>query len=116
MSDTMHETRATLDRIAAEVETAAANNGSPSAQAMAVADQIIHRAAAAMADVHSHAMARVAGMREQLDDLETTIEEAKQRAELHMQAFMRLVADGEEAVRGMELAVARLGDHLVTPH
>jgi hypothetical protein len=69
-----------------------------------------------MSDVHAHAMARIAGMREQLDDLENTIVESKERAELHMQKFMRLVTDGEEAVRAMEIAVARISDQVLTPH
>jgi TolA-binding protein len=116
MSDTMHEARATLDKIATEVEAAAAANGSASNQALAIADQVIHRASAAMADVHAHALSRVAGMREQLDDLENTIIEAKERAELHMQKFMKLVTDGEEAVHAMELAVARISDQALAPH
>jgi TolA-binding protein len=104
---------ASLDKLAAEIESA---KGTASAQAMAVADQVIHRASAAMSDVHAHAMARIAGMREQLDDLENTIVESKERAELHMQKFMRLVTDGEEAVRQMEIAVARISDQVLTPH
>jgi hypothetical protein len=106
---------ANLEKLATEIENAVAS-GSASAQAMAVADQVIHRASAAMADVHAHAMGRIAGMREQLDDLECTIIEARERAELHMQKFMRLVTDGEEAVRAMEVAVARISDQVLTPH
>jgi TolA-binding protein len=112
MTDTTAAT-ASLDKLAAEIENA---KGTASAQAMAVADQVIHRASAAMSDVHAHAMARIAGMREQLDDLENTIVESKERAELHMQKFMRLVTDGEEAVRAMEIAVARISDQVLTPH
>jgi TolA-binding protein len=112
MTDTTAAT-ASLDKLAAEIENA---KGTPSAQAMAVADQVIHRASAAMSDVHAHAMARIAGMREQLDDLENTIIESKERAEQHMQKFMRLVTDGEEAVRQMEIAVARISDQVLTPH
>jgi TolA-binding protein len=114
MTDTMKETNATLDKIADELE--AAVNGSASLQALAVADQVIHRASAAMADVHAHALGRVAGMREQLDDLERTIVEARDRAEAHMQKFMRLVTDGEEAVHAMEMAVARISDQVLAPH
>jgi TolA-binding protein len=108
------ETTITLNRLATEIESAA--NGTASAQAMAVADQVIHRASAAMSDVHAHALARVAGMRAQLDDLEHTIVEAKERAEQHMQKFMKLVCDGEEAIHGLELAVARISDQVLTPH
>jgi TolA-binding protein len=108
------ETNITLNRLATEIESAA--TGTASAQAMAVADQVIHRASAAMSDVHAHALARVAGMRAQLDDLEHTIVEAKERAEQHMQKFMRLVTDGEEAIHGLELAVARISDQVLTPH
>jgi TolA-binding protein len=108
------ETNITLNRLATEIESAA--TGTASAQAMAVADQVIHRASAAMSDVHAHAMSRISGMREQLEDLENTIIEAKQRAEQHMQKFMRLVTDGEEAVRQMEIAVARISDQVLTPH
>jgi len=107
------EVNATLDKIATEVEQATDQTQS-SPQAMAVADQMIHRASAAMSDVHAHAMARVAGMRTQLDELEKTIVEARERAELHMQKFMQLVTDGEESIRAMERAIARIGDHLVT--
>jgi hypothetical protein len=114
----MKETNATLDKIADELEAAVANgaNGSASLQALAVADQVIHRASAAMADVHAHALGRVAGMREQLDDLERTIVDARDRAEAHMQKFMRLVTDGEEAVHAMEMAVARISDQVLAPH
>jgi hypothetical protein len=55
-------------------------------------------------------------MRAQLDDLEHTIVEAKERAEQHMQKFMKLVCDGEEAIHGLELAVARISDQVLTPH
>ena len=112
MSDTVNETHATLDRIAEEIEQVTKTTSTP--QAVAVADQMIHRASAAMADVHAHAMARVAGMRTQIDDLEKTIIEARQRAELHMQKFMQLVTDGEESIRHMEMTIARIGDHLVS--
>lgn len=116
-STPLTETNATLDKLATEIERAVlTDRGSPSAQAMAVADQVIHRASAAMADVHAHALARVAGMREQLDELEATIVEARDRAELHMQKFMKLVCDGEEAVRAMEIAVARISDQVMAPH
>jgi TolA-binding protein len=116
MTDTVtNNTNATLDKLATEIQAAVAN-GSPSAQAMAVADQVIHRASAAMSDVHAHALARVAGMRAQLDDLETTIVEARDRAEMHMQKFMKLVCDGEEAIHAMELAVARISDQVLAPH
>jgi TolA-binding protein len=115
MTETVLETHATLDRLAQEIEQIVAE-ASPSAQAMAVADQVIHRASAAMSDVHAHAMARVTGMREQLNDLEQTIVEAKERAELHMQKFMTLVCDGEEAIRAMERAVARISDQVLQPH
>jgi hypothetical protein len=84
----------------------------PSTQALAVADQIIHRTSAALADVHAHAMSRVTSMREQLDELERTIVVARSEAEEHMQHFMKLVTEGEESIRAMELAVARIGDHL----
>jgi hypothetical protein len=84
----------------------------PSTQALAVADQIIHRTSAAMADVHAHAMSRVTSMREQLDDLERTIVLAREQAEEHMTHFMNLVTEGEESIRSMEIAVARIGDHL----
>jgi TolA-binding protein len=113
MDPQVQSNAAALERLASEIENA---NGSPSAQAMAVADQVIHRASAAMSDVHAHAMARVSGMREQLDDLEQTIVAAKERAELHMQKFMKLVTDGEEAIHAMELAVARISDQVLTPH
>jgi len=83
-----------------------------SAQAAAVADQIVHRAAAAMADVHAHAMARVSSMRIQLDELEKTIVAARENSERHMQKFMSLCADGEECIQAMEKAVNRIGDHL----
>jgi hypothetical protein len=83
-----------------------------SAQAAAVADQIVHRAAAAMADVHAHAMARVASMRVQLDELEKTIVAARENSERHMQKFMALCADGEECIQQMEKAVHRVNDHL----
>ena len=85
-----------------------------SAQAMAVADQMLHRASAALADVHSHAMARIVGMREQLDHLEQAIVEAKDRSEEHMSKFMQLVTDGEESIRNMEMAVARIGEHVTS--
>jgi hypothetical protein len=52
----------------------------------------------------------------QLDDLENTIVEARDRAELHMQKFMKLVCDGEEAIHAMELAVARISDQVLAPH
>ena len=73
---------------------------------------MIHRASAAMADVHAHAMARVDAMREQLTMLENTIIDARTLAEANMQRFMQLVTDGEESIRAMEKAVARIGDHL----
>jgi TolA-binding protein len=114
MTDTTAAT-ASLDKLAAEIEATAAN-GKASAQAMAVADQVIHRASAALADVNGHAMTRIVGMREQLDDLENTIVEARDRAEQHMQKFMRLVTEGEEAIRAMEVAVARISDQVLTPH
>ena len=102
-----------IEMLAAELaKSAVEQQNKPSAQAMAVADQMVHRAAAAMADVHSHAMARVGGMREQLNELEKTIVEARERAEVHMSKFMQLVTDGEESIRSMEQAIARVEDHL----
>jgi hypothetical protein len=96
--------------------TAGASQGASlvasSAQALAVADQIIHRASAALADVHAHAMARVTAMRGQLDELERTITSARENSEKHMSKFMQLCADGEEAIHSMEVAVHRIGDHL----
>lgn len=88
--------------------------GGGSAAATAVADQIIHRAAAAMADVHAHAMSRVTSMRMQLDELERTIAAAKENSERHMKKFMTLCAEGEESIRSMEEAVHRISDHLYT--
>ena len=102
-----------LTKLEAEVATPPSSPGAPSTVAMAVADQMVHRAAAAMSDVHAHAMSRVAGMREQLDSLEQTILEARDRAESHMTKFMQLVTDGEESIRSMEKAIARVEDHLV---
>jgi TolA-binding protein len=87
-------------------------NTKPSPQALAVADQIIHRASAALADVHAHATARITSMREQLNELEETIVLAREQSEEHMKNFMRLITEGEESIRAMELAVARIGDHL----
>jgi len=102
-----------LDLLATELAKGAVEQKTrPSAQAMAVADQVIHRAAAAMSDVHAHAMARVGGMREQLNELEKTIVQARERAEEHMTKFMQLVTDGEESIRAMEQAIARIEDHL----
>jgi Fe-S cluster assembly scaffold protein SufB len=96
-----------LQELAATIE-----ENKPSTQALAVADQIIHRTSAALADVHAHAMSRVTSMREQLDELERTIVLAREEAEEHMTHFMKLVTEGEESIRSMELAVARIGDHL----
>jgi len=102
-----------LDLLAAELAKGAIDQQQkPSAQAMAVADQMVHRAAAAMADVHAHAMARVGNMREQLSELEKTIISARERADEHMAKFMQLVTDGEESIRAMEQAIARIGDHI----
>lgn len=94
-----------------ELAEALADN-KPSTQALAVADQIIHRTSAALADVHAHAMSRITSMREQLDELERTIVLSREEAEKHMEHFMKLVTEGEESIRSMELAVARIGDHL----
>jgi hypothetical protein len=102
----MNEQAETLKKLANELTE-------PSTQSLAVADQVINRAAAAMADVHAHAMSRVTGMREQLDSLEKTIIEARARAEAHMSTFMRLVTEGEETIRAMEIAVARVEDHVI---
>jgi TolA-binding protein len=96
------------------IKRATANKDASTAQAMAVADQMIHRASAALADVHSHAMARITSMRDQLDELERAIIEARERSEHHMQRFMQLVTDGEESVRSMEKAVARIGEHVIS--
>jgi|KBSMisStaDraftv2_1062788.scaffolds.fasta_scaffold581121_2 hypothetical protein len=112
------EQASTIEEIEKEVQNAVnratANKDASSAQAMAVADQMIHRASAALADVHSHAMARIVGMRDQLDELEKAIIEARERSEHHMQRFMQLVTDGEESVRSMEKAVARIGEHVIS--
>jgi len=102
------------EQIAAKMEQLAHElvNNKPSTQAVAVADQIIHRTSAALADVHAHAMSRITSMREQLDELERTIVLSREQAEEHMQHFMKLVTEGEESIRSMELAIARIGDHL----
>jgi len=101
-----------LNKLVDDIKEAAVNTP-PSAQAMAVADQMVHRASAALADVHAHAMARVDSMRQQLDLLESTIIDAKTKAEENMKRFMQLVTDGEESIRSMEMAIARIGDHLL---
>jgi vacuolar-type H+-ATPase subunit E/Vma4 len=100
-------TRRALESIA---EIAEQTDRTP--QAIAVSDQLVHRTSAALADVHAHAMARVELMRDQLNDLEQTIIDARKRAEDHVKAFMQIVTDGEESIRSMEMAVHRIGDHL----
>ena len=101
-----------LEKLAEDIKEAAVQS-SPSPQAMAVADQMIHRASAALADVHAHAMSRVDSMREQLNILENCITDARMQAEENTKRFMQLVTDGEESIRSMEKAVARIGDHLL---
>lgn len=100
-----------LEKLAEDIKDVAVQ-AQPSTQAMAIADQMIHRASAALADVHAHAMSRIDSMREQLDLLETTIIDARTKAEENTKKFMQLVTDGEESIRSMEKAVARIGDHL----
>ncbi len=102
-----------MQKLVEEIKEAATQVEPSSATASAVADQMIHRASAAMADVHAHAMARVDAMREQLDILENTIIDARSLADDNMKRFMQLVTDGEESIRTMEKAVARIGDHLL---
>jgi hypothetical protein len=100
-----------LEKLAADIKDVALATP-PSGQALAVADQMIHRASAALADVHAHAMSRIDSMREQLDLLEATIIDARAKADTNTKRFMQLVTEGEESIRSMEKAVARIGDHL----
>jgi hypothetical protein len=102
-----------LERLAEDIKSAAETPNGPSHQAVAVADQMVHRASAALADVHAHAMSRVDSMREQLNILESVIADARTKAEENTKRFMQLVTDGEESIRSMEKAIARIGDHLV---
>jgi NADH:ubiquinone oxidoreductase subunit D len=104
-----------LEKLAEDIKSAAepVDDDRPSAQSLAIADQMVHRASAALADVHAHAMARVDSMREQLNILESCITDARAKAEENTKRFMQLVTDGEESIRSMEKAVARIGDHLL---
>lgn len=82
-----------------------------SAQSIAVSDQMVHRHAALMADIYSHAMSRIVTCRQQLDQLEQSITAARERSNAEISKFMSLVNDGEEAIRSIESAMARVGDH-----
>ena len=100
-----------LNKLAEDIKSAAVEP--PSGTSIAVADQMVHRASAALADVHAHAMSRVDSMREQLNILEAIIADARSKAEENTKRFMQLVTDGEESIRSMEKAIARIGDHLL---
>ena len=102
-----------MEKLEEDFKSATENTEGPSHQSLAVADQMVHRASAALADVHAHAMARVDSMREQLSILESCITDARAKAEENTKRFMQLVTDGEESIRSMEKAVARIGDHLL---
>jgi hypothetical protein len=100
-----------LEQLAEDIKSAIPDK--QSGTSVAVADQMVHRASAALADVHAHAMSRVDSMREQLNILESVIADARSKAEENTKRFMQLVTDGEESIRSMEKAISRIGDHLI---